>query len=130
MIILESIITKIKERAKNNIKTIVLPETMDRRTLEATEIILKEKIANIILIGTPEEINANGKNLNLEEAKIINPYESELTKELINDLYELRKEKGMTEEKAEELLDEIENMQIRIAIADRKARKIAKKRFP
>ena len=53
------IIEDIKRRAKENKKTIVLPETMDRRTLEATDIILKEGIANIILIGSKEEILKN-----------------------------------------------------------------------
>ena len=48
-------IDKIKERAKKNKKTIVLPETMDRRVLQATEMILNENLANIILIGTEEE---------------------------------------------------------------------------
>ena len=43
-------IDNIKERAKKDIKTIVLPESMDRRTFEAAEIILKEKIANLIII--------------------------------------------------------------------------------
>ena len=101
---MSDIIENIKKRAKNNKKTIVLPETMDRRTLEATSIILKENIANIILIGTEEEISKNSQNLDISQAKIINPNKSELTDELINDLYNLRKEKGMTEEKAKELL--------------------------
>ncbi len=49
-------IDKIKERAKADKKTIVLPESMDKRTYEAAEKILKEGIANLIIIGTPEEI--------------------------------------------------------------------------
>ena len=60
-----SFINNIKERAKNNIKTIVLPESMDRRVLEATDTILKEGIANIILIGNKEEIQKNSINNNL-----------------------------------------------------------------
>ena len=53
-------IDKIKERAKADKKTIVLPESMDKRTYEAAEKILKEGIANLIIIGTPEEIEKNG----------------------------------------------------------------------
>ena len=49
-------IDEIKERAKADKKTIVLPESMDKRTFEAAEKILKEGIANLIIIGTPEEI--------------------------------------------------------------------------
>ena len=46
----------IKERAKSNKKTIVLPETEDRRTYEATAQILKEGIANVVLVGSEEEV--------------------------------------------------------------------------
>ena len=51
----------IKERAKSDKKTIVLPESMDKRTFEAAEKILKEGIANLIILGTPEEIAEYGK---------------------------------------------------------------------
>ena len=49
-------IDEIMKRAKQDKKTIVLPESMDKRTFEAAEKILKEGIANLIIIGTPEEI--------------------------------------------------------------------------
>lgn len=97
-------IENIKERAKKNKKTIVLPETMDRRTLEATAKILDEGIANIILIGTPEEIAKNSEGLDVSKAQVINPFTSELTDKLTNDLYELRKEKGLTKDEAYKLL--------------------------
>ena len=48
-------IDTIKERAKADKKTIVLPESMDKRTYEAAEKILKEGIANLVIIGTPED---------------------------------------------------------------------------
>ena len=51
-----SFIERIKERARQDKKTIVLPESMDRRTFEAAETILKEDIADIIIIGTPAEV--------------------------------------------------------------------------
>ena len=53
---MSKIMDRIIERAKENKKTIVLPETMDRRVLEAADIILREDIANIILVGKEEEI--------------------------------------------------------------------------
>lgn len=101
---MSNIVESIKERAKRNKKTIVLPETMDRRTLEATDKIIKEDIANIILIGKKEEISKNSSGLDISKATIIDPYESDLTEDLVNKLYDLRKEKGMTKEKAKELL--------------------------
>ena len=99
-------IDRIKERARLNKKTIVLPESMDRRVLEAADIIVKEDIANVILIGKEDEINNNSNGLDLSKVNVINPYTSPLTEELINKLYELRKEKGMTLEESERLLKE------------------------
>ncbi len=97
-------IESVKERAKKDKKRIVLPESMDRRTIEAADTILREGIADIIIIGTPEEINKNSEGLDINDATIINPNTSELTDELVNKLYELRKEKGMTLEEARRLL--------------------------
>lgn len=90
----------VKERARTDKKTIVLPESMDRRTFEAAEKVLKEQIANIIIIGTPEEIEANSKGLDLTGATIINPFTYEKTEEYINLFVELRKAKGLTYEEA------------------------------
>ena len=97
-------IESVKERAKRNKKRIVLPESMDRRTMEAADTILREGIADITIIGTPEEISKNSEGLDISRATIIDPNTSDLTEELINKLYELRKEKGMTLEEARKLL--------------------------
>lgn len=91
---------RIKERAKQEKKTIVLPESMDRRTFEAAATVLKEGIANLIIIGTPEEVEANSKGLDISGATIINPYTYEKTEEYINLFVELRKKKGLTYEDA------------------------------
>ena len=86
-----SFIESIKERAKQNKKRIVLPETMDRRVLEAAEKIIREDIADIILIGKEEEIAENSKGLDISGAKIINPFTSDLTEELTLEFVEIRK---------------------------------------
>lgn len=91
---------RIKERAKQEKKTIVLPESMDRRTFEAAATVLKEGIADLIIIGTPEEIEANSKGLDISGATIVNPYTYEKTEEYINLFVELRKKKGLTYEDA------------------------------
>ncbi|MDD6214849.1 MAG: phosphate acetyltransferase [Firmicutes bacterium] len=91
---------RIKERAKQEKKTVILPESMDRRTFEAAETILKEDIANLIIIGTPEEIEENSKGLDISKATIINPYTYEKTEDYINLFVELRKKKGLTYEDA------------------------------
>ena len=99
-------IENIKNRAKQEIKTIVLPEAEDIRTLKATQIALKEKYANIILIGNEEAIKqkAQENNVDIEEAIIINPQTSKDYEKYAQLLYELRKNKGMTIEQAKELV--------------------------
>jgi len=101
---MSKIIDNIIERAKQNKKTIVLPEVMDRRIMEATETILREHIAEVILVGTEEEIEESSRGLDISNAKVINPFTSELTDEFVKLLYEMRKHKGMTEEEARNLL--------------------------
>ena len=99
-------IENIKNRAKQEIKTIVLPEAEDLRTLKATQIALKEKYANIVLVGNEEIIKqkAQENNINIEGATIINPQTSENYEKYAQLLYELRKNKGMTIEQAKELV--------------------------
>lgn len=91
-------IENIKKQAQEEVVKIVLPETMDERILKAAEITLKENIANLILIGNKEEILA--KNQNLSNCEIIDPETSELTHFFAKELFELRKDKGITEQEA------------------------------
>lgn len=99
-------IENIKNRAKQEIKTIVLPEAEDIRTLKATQITLKEKYADIVLVGNEKIIKqkAQKNNVNIEGATIINPQTSENYEKYAQLLYELRKNKGMTIEQAKELV--------------------------
>lgn len=99
-------IENIKNRAKQEIKTIVLPEAEDIRTLKATQIALKEKYADIVLVGNEKIIKqkAQENNVNIEGATIINPQTSENYEKYAQLLYELRKNKGMTIEQAKELV--------------------------
>ena len=99
-----SFIDGIKERAKQNMKTIVLPETEDRRTLEAANRILAEGVANIILVGNKEAIAKGAEGLDLSKATIIDPNNTEKLQEYIDLLVEVRKSKGMTPEQAKEIL--------------------------
>lgn len=99
-----SFINTIKERAKKDKKTIVLPETMDKRIMEATEKILKEELADIILIGKEEEIEKVSQGFDISGATIINPFTDSLTEELIDKLVEIRKNKGLTYDDAKKML--------------------------
>lgn len=99
-------IEMIKERAKQNMQTIVLPETNDVRTLEAASKILAEGVANIILVGNANEINklANEGGYDVSKATIVDPASTDKLQAYIDIFVELRKAKGMTPEKAKEIL--------------------------
>lgn len=82
-----------KQRARANKKTIVLPEGEDPRTIEAAQMIVDEGIANLIVIGNPQDISIKG-------VRVINPATCEKTDEYAELFYELRKHKGVTLEDA------------------------------
>ena len=97
------ILSKMTERAKQNLQRIVLPEGDEPRTLEAAEIVLREKIAKLTLIGDPEVINRMAEERgysHIAEAAIFNPKTDPKMPQYANLLYELRKNKGMTPEEA------------------------------
>ena len=97
-------IDEIKARAKADKKTIVLPETEDVRTYQAAEAVLKEGTANLILVGSKEEVEKNGAGYDISGAVVVDPATSEKTAAYIAKLVELRQKKGMTEDQAKELL--------------------------
>jgi len=99
---------KVKQRAKSQIKTIVLPEALDPRTLKATQQILAEGLAKVILVGNTTAIQAAAKEnaADISGATIIDPAAYSEIGALTTKLYELRKAKGLTEEQAQQLLAE------------------------
>ena len=96
-------IDTIKAKAKAEKKTIVLPESMDTRTWAAAEQILKEGIANLIILASPEEVEKYGKGFDVTGATIIDPATYEKTQQYIDLFVELRKKKGLTEEEARKI---------------------------
>jgi len=99
MSLLESIIA----RAKSNKQRIVLPESLEERTITAADKALADELADIILIGNPDEILAYADSLglkNIGKATIIDPATSEKTEEYAQLLFQLRQKKGMTIELA------------------------------
>lgn len=97
-------IDEIKAKAKADKKTIVLPESEDIRTYEAAQSVLKEGIADVVIVGSEEEVAKNKGNFDISGAKIVDPAKSEKTESYIAKLVELRQKKGMTEEQAREIL--------------------------
>ncbi len=101
-----SFIDSIKDRARQDVKTIVMPETDDRRTLIAAAKVIDENLANIVMIGKEDKIMEGARWLELDLTKItvIDPENTGKLERYTNKLYELRKSKGMTLEKARERL--------------------------
>lgn len=101
-----SYIDIIKEKARSDRKTIVLPETNDKRTLIAASHIIEEGIANIIMVGNEEKImdGAGWLEVDLTGVRVIDPTKCEKLDEYVQLLYETRKHKGMTPEKARQVL--------------------------
>jgi len=97
----------IKQNAKNVYKHIVLPEGYEERTLQAANTIIENKIAKITLIGDPAEINSKANKLdliNIQKTSIVNPSDHSKKDEYIDLMMELRKHKGLTKDKAAELI--------------------------
>ncbi|MCL1844047.1 MAG: phosphate acetyltransferase [Defluviitaleaceae bacterium] len=99
---------RVKMRAKAELKTVVLPESSEQRTLKATHQILAEGLTKIILIGKKPEIEkaAADAGANISGAVIIDPANYEKFDFLAESLFDLRKAKGMTLEEARKILSE------------------------
>ncbi len=103
---MSTFIEGLKKRAKESIKTIVLAEGEELRTIQAAAIVKKEGYAVVKLLGNAEKIKALAKaeNLDIDGLEIIDPLTSEKASEYAEKFYELRKAKGMTPEKAAETM--------------------------
>ena len=91
-------------QAKSNKQTIVLPEGADKRTQEAASEILAHDIANLIILG--DEASILESKYALDGARIIDPRTSDMRDELAEQLFEVRKHKGLTKDEAYKLLDD------------------------
>jgi phosphate acetyltransferase len=103
------LLDRIKENARKHNKRIVLPEGYEERTIKAADIALEQQLAQIILIGDPDEINAHALKLglkNLSKATIVNPKKHDKKDHYIDMMVELRKSKGMTKEEASKLIED------------------------
>ena len=101
-----SFIEGLKNKAKQSIKTIILTESEDKRVLKAAQKVKEEGFAKIILIGNEQDANklAKENNIDISGIPVIKPETSEKYDEYVNAFYELRKAKGMTIDKAKEML--------------------------
>lgn len=118
-----SFVETMKEKARQNIKTILLPESEDVRVIQAAADVEEEGFAKAVLIGNEENVKkiALDNNIDVSKVTIINPLKSEKFGEYSNKFYELRKAKGMTPEKAKEIMKEpiyFGTMMVKVGDAD------------
>lgn len=97
------------ERAKADRQHIVLPEGREERILRASEILLRRRVADITLLGNPEEIKykTDSLGLNLEGTHIIDPLRSEQFNDYAETYYEMRRHKGISPEMARDAITEV-----------------------
>ncbi|MCM0083240.1 phosphate acetyltransferase [Geomonas sp. Red32] len=107
-----SLIELIKDKARKQLKTVVLPESYDERMLFAAQQIVEQGLAKIILLGNPETLKAAcaAKGINPAGVEIVEPATSSKLNGYIEKLVELRKSKGLTAEQARELLTAADNL--------------------
>jgi len=98
-----NLLESIRSKAKSLKKTIVLPDSLDERTIRAARIIADEGIAKPILIGHSDEIRSKAAELNVQLSgiSIVDPLTSSELKDFVRIYYELRREKGISEKEAE-----------------------------
>lgn len=102
------LINQIIARAKADKQRIVLPEGTETRTLKAADMLVADGVAQIILLGNPEEIKKMASDMglsNIDRATIIDPKTDRKKQDYANLLYELRKSKGLTLEQAEKMIE-------------------------
>lgn len=102
----------IKDKAKKNLKTVVLPESYDERMLFAAEKIVEQGLAKVVILGNPAEVQAaaSAKGVNLKGVDIEEPTTSPKLNGYIDALVELRKSKGLTPDEARKLLTAADNL--------------------
>ena len=101
-----SFLGQVRKKALQANRRIVLPESSDERVIRATAQILKEGLAQVILVGNQEAImhSAKAYEVSLSGVKIVDPYNFERLDDYVNKLVELRSKKGMTPEEAKKIL--------------------------
>ncbi len=106
------LVDQIKAKARADLQTVVLPEGYDDRMIEAAVKIVADNLANVVLLGKPEELNAKALNLgvSLDGVTLIEPKNSDYLPAFIDELVELRKKKNLTRDEAIALLTAADNL--------------------
>ena len=114
---------QLMQRARADRQRIVLPESEDDRILEAAAILLRRGVADLILLGEETKVRARASalGLDLDEATIISPLQTELVEKFAAAYAEARAHKGMTVERARDVVTDISyfgTMMVHLGLAD------------
>jgi len=106
------LVDQIKEKARKNLQTVVLPESYDERMLYAAEKIVAQGLAKLVILGDPARIQAEAalKGINLTGVELLSPAASPKLEQYVADFVMLRKSKGMTADEARRLLTAEDNL--------------------
>ena len=94
---------RLTKKAQEHPQRLVLPDSLEPRTLQAADRILADKIAEVIFLGKKDEILAKAEELGLShiaEASIYDQDDKDFTDKYAELFCELRKKKGVTLEDA------------------------------
>ncbi len=106
------LVDQIKAKAREDLKTVVLPEGYDDRMVEASARIVEDKLANVVLLGNVDALKAKAEEMgvSLGGVTLIDPKSSDLLDAYVDELVEIRKKKGLTREEAVALLTADDNL--------------------
>lgn len=106
------LVDQIKAKARSVTKTVVLPEGYDERMVQAAGLIVKDRLAKVVLLGDPATLLAKAKELgaSLDGVELLDPKSSPKLEAYVDELVELRKKKGLTRDEARELLTQADNL--------------------
>lgn len=106
------LVDQIKAKARQSRQTVVLPEGYDERMVQAAGQIVKDSLAQVVLLGNPEVLQAKAKELgaSLDGVTLLEPARAPRLESYIDELVELRKKKGLSREEAKKLLTQEDNL--------------------
>jgi len=106
------LVDQIKSKARQNLQTVVLPEGYDDRMIQASELIVNDGLAKVVLLGDPAGLRARASELGvkLDGVELLDPKAAPRLEAYVAELVELRKKKGLTAEQAKELLTGADNL--------------------
>jgi phosphate acetyltransferase len=106
------LVDQIKAKARAQVQTVVLPEGYDERMVQAAGLIVKDRLANVVLLGEPEILLAKAKELgaSLDGVQLLDPKAAPQLDTYVDELVELRKKKGLSRDEARGLLTQEDNL--------------------